>query len=70
MKREILEAQHTKEGMIGKIIIIDTRTDPNLPQITIIIIPETIKIGTEIMGKIEIMETIKIVIITIGETKE
>ena len=49
MKREILEAKHTKEAMIGNRTIIDTRTDPNLPQI-IIIIPKIIKIGIEIMG--------------------
>ena len=70
MKKEISEAQHTKEGMIGKITITGTRTDPNLPQITTIIIPKTIKIGAEIMGIIETMETTRIVIITIGETKE
>ena len=70
MKKEISEAQHTKEGMIGNTTIIGIRTDPNLPQTIKITIPKIIKIGIEILGIIGIMKTIRIVIITIREMKE
>ena len=55
--------------MIGQITTTDSKIDPNLLLI-IVIIPKITRTGTEIMGITEIMETMKIVITITGEMKE